>query len=454
MLSRAKVVLLAVMLTSGCSLSSVTGLSGGEVARVGTVPIDRGAWRQAQESALGTAVLQELVDEVVILAAGRREGVVPPEAEIDKEFKKIRTWYGSEEAFQKALKSAELTVIDIRRKLTLDLTLEALALARVKITPEELIRYFETNREEFGYPGAVRVRHIAVASQDEAAQVLARLGRRESFAEIARTMSTDLETRDSGGDFGWFSPKVPFVRGLISLTGEPFPAPGFGPSTERVRLIASMPEMRAGEILGPIPSPYGLSFVQLVETRPAIIPDFEEVIDQVASKYFRVTNHLSTRSLLWELRQSINYEISRPNYSKLGHRSITPSWQFSPQLMNAVDPSSEATVPGLVDTLKVFLHSYLSQDYDGLRLISKSLFWSQVMATEGQMRPRHDRMVKTATFMFVSSDGISKFTVSLQSIYVAGGVEKQFNAELEVDAFAVAGGTEWKVVRLTEKGGG
>lgn len=442
------------LLTSACAVGSVPGLSGSAVVRVGSEAISHDLWRRTQERDLGADVLQELADEVIILAAGRREGVVPPDEEIDKEIKEIRVWYGQEEAFQKALHAAELTEIDLRRKLTLDLTLEALAMKRVTFDSGQLRNYFDNNAEDFGRPAAVRVRHIALSTQAEADQAMARLTGGEPFPEVAGDVSVDLETRDAGGDFGWFSRRVPFVRGLISLTGEPYPALGFGPTTERARVVLSMPEMRPGQIFGPAPNPYGFSIVQLVEVKPAIIPNFEEVRDRVASKYFRVQNRLLTRALLWELRQSTNYEISHPSFVKLSHRALAPTWSFSPELVNSIHPSNGAFVPGLVETLKVFLHSYLAQDYDGLRLISKSLFWSQIMSTEGLMRPRYDRLVKMATFTFTNSDGISKFTVDLRSTYVEGGVGKHFDAELEVDAFAVAGGTEWKVVRLTDKGGG
>lgn len=445
--------IVSITLFTGCFGGGI-GLTGSNAARVAGRGISVGDWRAAQEAAAGVETLQELADETVILTAGRREGLVPGDEVIEREIQAIRTWHANDQAYQKALKDYELTETDLRRKLALDLTLEALAMKRVSISPDALSRYFEGNAEEFGRPAAFRYRHIAVANQGDAAEAMARLGHGESFADVARAMSTDLETRSAGGDFGWFARRRPFVRGLFSLTGEPVPTPGFGMPYERVRVITSLPEMSPGQIIGPIPSSFGLSIIQLVETQPAIIPEFEKVREEVKSKYFRVHHRLSALALLWELRQSTAYEISHPEFARLGHEAIIPEWRFTPELLRAVHPSSGAVVPGLDDTLKVWLHSYLGQDFEGLRLVSKSLFWSQLMASEGRLRPRYDRLVKKAEFKFTNSDGISKYTVQLRAVFVEGGMEKPLQAEIEADAFAVAGGVEWKIVRLKEAEGG
>jgi peptidyl-prolyl cis-trans isomerase C len=50
----------------------------------------------------------------------------------------------------------------------------------------------------------VRARHILVATQEEAQDLLAKIRNGADFAVLAQTYSRDLTTRLAGGDLGWF----------------------------------------------------------------------------------------------------------------------------------------------------------------------------------------------------------------------------------------------------------
>lgn len=61
--------------------------------------------------------------------------------------------------------------------------------------------------------------HIMLKTEDEAREVIARLGKNEDFAQIAKEQSLD-GSRDNGGDLGWLVPEdmvQPFADALVKL---------------------------------------------------------------------------------------------------------------------------------------------------------------------------------------------------------------------------------------------
>jgi parvulin-like peptidyl-prolyl isomerase len=88
----------------------------------------------------------------------------------------------------------------------------------------------------------VNVRHILVATEEEAQDVLAALEAGESFSDLARSVSTDTGSGSQGGELGW-SPITNYVK----------------PFADAVR------EAEIGEIVGPVQSEFGYHIIQVRE---------------------------------------------------------------------------------------------------------------------------------------------------------------------------------------------
>ncbi|GAB1422727.1 hypothetical protein MASR2M15_29660 [Anaerolineales bacterium] len=89
----------------------------------------------------------------------------------------------------------------------------------------------------------VHARHILVASEAEALDVLNRLNAGEDFAQLAAAVSIDVSSKDNGGDLGWFT--------QYELTAE------------NLATVAFQSEINA--YAGPVSSALGYHIIQTLE---------------------------------------------------------------------------------------------------------------------------------------------------------------------------------------------
>lgn len=110
----------------------------------------------------------------------------------------------------------------------------------------------------------VNVRHILVASQDEAQQVIDALNAGESFAALAEDVSTDTGSGAQGGNLGW-SQASRYV-------------------TEFADAIKDAP---IGETIGPVQSQYGYHVIQVMGREERDITDsaYQTKLDDLFTKY-------------------------------------------------------------------------------------------------------------------------------------------------------------------------
>lgn len=92
----------------------------------------------------------------------------------------------------------------------------------------------------------VHLRHILVASEQEARQILAQIKTNDDFVRLAKLHSIDMGTRESGGDLGFYP------RGVLS------------PEIDRVAF-----NIVVGQISDVIQTSFGYHIIQVLERDPA-----------------------------------------------------------------------------------------------------------------------------------------------------------------------------------------
>lgn len=78
---------------------------------------------------------------------------------------------------------------------------------------------YEQYKKELGEK-EYSARHILVATEAEAKEIITQLGKSGDFAKVAKEKSKDPGSKDKGGDLGWFSPAgmvKPFSDAVVAL---------------------------------------------------------------------------------------------------------------------------------------------------------------------------------------------------------------------------------------------
>jgi parvulin-like peptidyl-prolyl isomerase len=179
-----------------------------------------------------TYVLDVMIEQVLTEQAADMAGISVSDEEVDAYFEEIIEENGGEEAFDEKLASWGETRED--------------AWAEVRA---ELIGMAMTQRILEAVPAIaehVHARHILVDTLEEAERIHAQLEAGADFGSLAREYSQDPNTRETGGDLGFFP------RGVLTA-----------PEVEEAAFA-----LQPGQFSGVVASVLGYHIVQVVERDP------------------------------------------------------------------------------------------------------------------------------------------------------------------------------------------
>lgn len=207
-------------------------------------------------------IVEYLMERHLLAQAAVKAGTADTE-----EYKKRLAFYQA-----KALRDAYFSAV-IKPKVTDDMVKTAYDKEASKVTTAE----------------RVRARHILVASEKEANDVLARLQKGEKFEAVAKQVSLD-GSKDYGGDLGYFTAEemVPaFSKAAFAL--------------------------KPGEISKPVKTNYGWHIIKLEDRKPGGAQPFEQVQSGIRAILLRQ----EVQKAVAELRKTAQIEIVDPDLKKL-----------------------------------------------------------------------------------------------------------------------------------------
>ena len=98
---------------------------------------------------------------------------------------------------------------ELKNNLVLDLWMKRI-FDNIKVSEGEISDFYNKNKAEFAVPAQVRAKHILVATEKDANDIIAALkGLKgdelvKKFEELAKSKSTDQGSAANGGELGWF----------------------------------------------------------------------------------------------------------------------------------------------------------------------------------------------------------------------------------------------------------
>ncbi|HWO97058.1 MAG TPA: peptidylprolyl isomerase [Bacillus sp. (in: firmicutes)] len=201
----------------------------------------------------GQAALDSLIDQTIIEKEAEKQKIDIAAEDIEKELQTLEESYGGEEALKEAMETSGISLANVKKDLSLNLTIEKLLKPRISVTEEEMKTYFNENKESFATAEQVKASHILVEDEATAKKVKDKLADGEDFSALAKEYSTDTTTKEQGGDLGFFAK---------------------GEMVAEFEQVAF--SLKPGEISEPVKTEYGYHIIKVVEKQEAKEASYEE----------------------------------------------------------------------------------------------------------------------------------------------------------------------------------
>ncbi|HWQ70999.1 MAG TPA: peptidylprolyl isomerase, partial [Desulfitobacteriaceae bacterium] len=206
---------------------------------------------QLKNQILDFMIMNEIISQEV-----QKLGLKTDDPKVSEKETELKQNMGTEEQFLDELKKMGMTEPDLQKYLALNLKVTA----DTQLTDDEVKAYFDNNADKYGEPEQVRARHILVATEDEANQIIAQLKEGGNFEELAKEKSLDEGSKGSGGNLDFFA------RGQMV------------PEFEEAAFAQKVGEYSAQ----PVKTQVGYHIIFVEEHKQAVSADYAAVKDTVA----------------------------------------------------------------------------------------------------------------------------------------------------------------------------
>lgn len=258
------VLVIGALAVTGCTSNGEEASDGkselteGVVAEVNGEAISKEELYNALVEQSGGKVLDALIMEKIIDSEVKEQNIVVAEEDIESEMDMMKDYYGGEEEFQMALMQAGLSEEGMRKDLAMNFKISKLLESYIEISEEEMMTFFEENKEMLNQEEEVKASHILLETEEEANDIIAKIIDGEDFAELANEYSMDTGNNGQGGDLGYF--------------GRDRMVPEFSQAAFNLEI---------GEISEPVETTHGYHVIKLEDKKEAKVANFEDSKEEI-----------------------------------------------------------------------------------------------------------------------------------------------------------------------------
>jgi len=232
----------------------------------------------------GAATVEQMIADKIVEEEVKKQKITISESEVSDEIDKLKESYGGDDVFNQVLESNNTTLDALKKDVEDYLKLTKLMEQHIEITDEEMKTYFEENKDLFGQVEQVRASHILVEDESTAKEIKQKLKDGADFAELAKEFSTDTETKDNGGELGFFA------KGTMVAE---FEEAAF--------------KLEVNQISDPVKSEYGYHIIKVEERKEAKEADFEENKTDIKARL--LDQKMQTEYTTWLEEKKKDYDI-------------------------------------------------------------------------------------------------------------------------------------------------
>lgn len=161
---------------------------------------------KAQKAQIQKQILDLLIDEELYTQEADTMKITVTDKQVEDEVNRTIKRFPSQKEFDTALKDAGMTMDDLRAFTKTRMITEAVnkkVTGTVTVSAAEAKSYYDKNLTQFKDPEKIKVSHILVKTEAEAAAIIAEINAGADFATVAKTKSTDPQSKTNGGDLGF-----------------------------------------------------------------------------------------------------------------------------------------------------------------------------------------------------------------------------------------------------------
>jgi peptidyl-prolyl cis-trans isomerase C len=159
-------------------------------------------------------------------------------------------------------------------------------LDKVKVSPEEVAKNYEDNKDKYKAEEEIKASHILVDTEEEAKKIKERLDKGEDFAEVAKA-SSKCPSASRGGDLGFFG------KGRMV------------PEFEKAAYA-----LKEGEVSAPVKTQFGWHIIKVTGRHEAKQKPLDEVKAEVEQKLLQDSQKKAYDELMARLKKEGDVKIN------------------------------------------------------------------------------------------------------------------------------------------------